>query len=508
MSLAGFPTTMKHSYFQPGIFRAFQTLGVFLTSLTLLTSCSNELEDFSSDKEEPNSTIIASKEDSVLRFLTIDELENISVSEIPGKHDGYELKELSYECVDTIELRALRFDVKAKLRSSSNQEKIISFSAEVGPDLVSVEYYPGGEMIPAHDNMLNAFYPKVERYRNYSDGSRIGPDEFYDYGHFIRHFLGLEGFGSEELFFGLKSINDQIPEVIGIEINPEMYWYENGTYRFYQKTVLEYNINTTVIEESGKTYSGEDLLPIQITPGIYDPNSFMVTENWHEKLGHYYHPEYYSSREYDDDPATVEILNLCRDVEDVSPNPFPKAKQDLSNGWYFALNNDQWHKYSILNSRYFNDIEYTSFGMSSFFLFHSQYLIIDGRIIHFDDIINKDYSGIKNLKYSNRISKEQDGYLAQFEYETSLYGEGFKALLDVHIKLVDGSSETIDRRNYNIIANGDHEELNKINNDNTRTQQEDNYERIIQNNTVNTFIVDECLPKSINGITTNKTINK
>ncbi|MDE6689334.1 MAG: hypothetical protein K2J86_05570, partial [Prevotella sp.] len=31
---------------------------------------------------------------------------------------------------------------------------------------------------------------KVERYRTYSNGKRVGPDEFYDYGHFVDMHVG------------------------------------------------------------------------------------------------------------------------------------------------------------------------------------------------------------------------------------------------------------------------------------------------------------------------------
>ncbi len=273
---------MKHSYSKSGIFHAILTLGIFLTSLTLLASCSNDLDDFSSAKEENNSNITTSKDDSVLRFLTIDELENISVSDIPGDHVGYELKELSYQCVDTIQLRALRFDVTAKLRSSSNQEKVISFSAEVGPELVSVEYYPGGEMTPPHDNFTFCYWPKVERYRNYSDGSRIGPDEFYDFG----HFQGLElAYIDQEGDPSIISKEGLTPWWIGY-VNPEAEFYKDGVFCAYGKTLFEYNLNTKEIGGNGAIFSGEDYFHKNLYIRTeYEPS---LREDTKEMLGNYY----------------------------------------------------------------------------------------------------------------------------------------------------------------------------------------------------------------------------
>lgn len=513
---------MKQSYCRSGVFHLFKTLGIFLTSLTLLSSCSNELDDFSSEQKEDNVTSASIKDDTVLRFKSIDEMENISVSDIPGDNNGFELKELSYECVDTIELRALRFDVKATLRSSSNQEKVIGFAAEVGPELVSVEYYPGGEMVPAHDNMATAFYPKVERYRNYSDGSRIGPDEFYDYGHFISLSIGLDGAGGEELFFGVTDYcYELIPNVIdNYIINPEQEWYENGIYYSRQESILDYNLNTTVIQDNGKSYSGEDLLPIQIKSGTYDSNSFYITEDWLKMVNNYYQTPispntgYCPSRTIDNnDSEKVEIYNLCRGVQDISPKPYPKVEGELMNGWYYCNLFDRWSLYTILNSNYFdildNEIGYTSWGVGFLFDFYSQYLVIDGRIIHYDDFISKDYSGIKNIKQSKKsIAKDPEGYLAQFEVETTLYGERFKSLLDLHIRTHNGVPEVIDRSNYSSVKNSDAEEISSINDRNTRAGIQDSRDQIIINDSRKSFTVDENLPKSISCVKKYKTITK
>ena len=174
---------MKHYYFRSRLLWGLKLLCIVLTSTTLMHSCSADSSDFPADPDETKQNLTSLKQDSVLRFPTIDKLENLSVSDIPGNYSGYTLTELNYECVDTIELRALRFNVKATLQSPDQQTTNIIFTADVGPELVSVEYYPSVQWIPAHHNMEHNYFGMVERYRNYSDGSRIGPDEFYDYGH-------------------------------------------------------------------------------------------------------------------------------------------------------------------------------------------------------------------------------------------------------------------------------------------------------------------------------------
>ncbi len=500
---------MKHSYSKSGIFHAIQTLGIFLTSLTLLTSCSNELEGFSSTKEENNSNITTSKDDSVLRFLTIDELENISIAEIPGNHDGYELKELSYQCVDTIELRALRFDVTAKLRSSANQDKVVSFSAEVGPELVSVEYYPSAEITPPHHNLVICCWPKVERYRNYSDGSRIGPDEFYDYGHNLGAsiYTYLEDSNPSLLSYDLKTI----PAWIGSNVNSEMQYYENGIYYQKQKGVIEQNLNTTLIETDGSSFCGEDLFFLNISH-IYDMETFQNTstqwgKDYYNRNGAGYSP----SREYNEEIfGNMEILSCCSEVPDVSPIPYPNDTESLKPGWYYCPFFDGYDdgfflfpKYAINKDRldWIHGVRYNwdVYG-------YMQYLVIDNRIIHFENIAFKDYNGIETIKPQIRTSKTSDGYLIKTEIETKLYGEKFKSVYDLQIKGVNGSSEVIDLSIYDDIWNNDYSELENLHSQDNQTRSADSDKKIVRLDGKSVSI-DQSLPHSLRSIKNTRTIS-
>lgn len=511
---------MKHFYCRSGIFRIFQTFGIFLTSLTLLSSCSNELEEFSSELKEDKVTLTSTKDDSVLRFKTIDELENISIKDIPGDNDGFELKELSYECVDTIELRALRFDVRATLCSSSNQKKVISFTAEVGPELVSVEYYPGGEMVPAHHNMRTAFYPKVERYRNYSDGSRIGPDEFYDNG----HFLGIS-ISTQEVFFPYyPSVTryemDVIPIWIGNEINPEYEFFENGIFYCKKKTMIEHNLNTKLIEDDGSIYYGEDFFNIIPLSEIYDEP--FISEQSTQMIGKYYiqpHydndnfyvPGYITSLSYEDlDDEKSVWLNLCSDVPDVSSVPYPKDTESLKTGWYFGNFSDRFDGFNYLFSKHNITMDRLFFnkGIKLFCSVwgHLQYLVIDNRIIHFDNYALNGYVGIENIKPVQNITKTSDGYLIRTEIETKLYGEKFKSIYDIEMKGVAGPDEIIDNSSYDSLENNDRNELDMLTTKSGDTRSASSTEQVIRKDG-KFFSIDRSLPYSLRLLNKTRTIN-
>ena len=512
---------MRHSYCRSGVFSTFQALVFFLTSLALLASCSNELDDFSIEQNEDNVTSVSTKDDSVLRFKTIDELENISVSDIPGDNDGFELKELSYECVDTIEFRALRFDVKAKLCSSSNKERVVNFAAEVGPELVSVEYYPGGEMVPAHDNMATAFYPKVERYRNYSDGSRIGPDEFYDYGHFITVICTPQ----EDVFvMSYPSIKRydmlSIPTWISPgHINLDKDYYEDGIYYYKEKGFIEHNLNTTLIESDGTTYRGEDFFNIFQINNIYD-EPFRRNQSA-QLIGNYYavphydsdnwpQPGYLPSLLYDNvDDEFKEIVNLCRNVPDISPLAFPTDSTSLVPGWYFGQFSDRYDGICKLFSKH--NIEMDNLFSSKCIYFNAsivgylQYLVIDNRIIHFDDYALNGYVGIENIKPVQNITKTSDGYFIRTEIEAKLNGEKFKSIYDIEMNGVDGPDEIVDKSSYGSIENNDRNELDMLVTERGVTRSASSTEKVIRKDG-KLISIERSLPNSVRYINKTRTI--
>ncbi|MDE7088673.1 MAG: hypothetical protein K2O54_00990, partial [Prevotella sp.] len=114
--------------------------------------------------------------------LTPVTLKDVSVKEKPDETiDG---KPASvYEVTATFSQKAVAENVTTET-AEVEIEYVVNYVGAIEISLVKVEYYPSGEWVDPHDNMALAYYAKVERYRTYSNGKRVGPDEFYDYGHF------------------------------------------------------------------------------------------------------------------------------------------------------------------------------------------------------------------------------------------------------------------------------------------------------------------------------------
>lgn len=498
---------MKHYYFQSRLLQRFKLLCIVLTSMTLMHSCSG---DFPAVPERVKENVGALKEDSVLRFPTIDELENISVSDIPGEYSGYTLTGLSYECVDTIELRALRYNVTATLQSTAQQKTNISFTADVGPELVSVEYYPNGIHIAAHDNMAHNFYGFVERYRNYSDGSRIGPDEFYDYGHPLTVFLGPSQKYSNSNKLGVM---DYIASEYSYD---EMYDYDEAMY-FSKDAHLYINLNTKVITEQGKVYSGEDLYPLKVASwkdNLYTHYEWMFDEDIPKYLDDYYVRPYYNtpwlvSRPINiDNPETYELVNLGRNVPDVSPVPYPKDEKSQQPGWYFNgyTDNNYFSIYLLSNLSYNlegNIIQ--GYDLSHGVRILRSYLVIDGRIIHYDNNLT-DYEGIRNIEPEINITKVEDGYKIIGEVSAHLYGAKYVMIYNLHVHGVNGPINEIDLSSYNELGDKDSNELNNLS---TRSIIE---EREIPKSTPRedgkSIEIDRRLPNSISNLNTRNSIIK
>ncbi|MDE6341693.1 MAG: hypothetical protein K2K93_05200, partial [Muribaculaceae bacterium] len=421
---------MKHYYFQSGIFRSIRMLGIVLSSVTFISACSGDIEDLPSGPNATGSGQEVVKDDSILRFPSMEDLENISLSDIPGEYDGYELAELTYECNDTIELRALRFDVTATLTSASRPAKTIRFEAEVGPELVSVEYYPSAEVLPAYGRFLmDVFYPKVERYRNYSDGSRIGPDEFYDYGHFLYIAFQPDSYRTDANRWFPYFISENwslIPTEMGSFAHPDYLYYKDGVFYTHQKGLIEYNLNTTVIEDNGVRYTGED---------FYHKN-VKSREDWSTlreptAQARDFYNMYRPSRLYPvSDEEYAYYVNLCRDVPDVSPSPYPADTKSLAPGWYYGEFLDQYFNQFWLYSDYELSLsEYPYFQHGRAFYLDSrimlQYLVIDNRIIDFVDLALKDYKSLAENYPTFSISKTSSGYMVHSEFEQIMYGEKF-----------------------------------------------------------------------------------
>lgn len=367
-----------------------------LAALPIFNQACSDAPDMLADIEEE----IASKNmptfdpDSIYKFATIEELESLAPATLAEGLAEYELTQLSYECTDTIELRALRYDVTATLTSPAGQQTTLAFTADVGPELVSVEYYPGGEWIPAHDNMEFAFYPYVERYRNYSDGTRVGPDMFYDYGHpfwgrsYVQSPQTRAELGEFILSYNISTWGEGGPILVEDDYDDP----KDGFFCTHFVEQIEINTNATVWME-GRQFSGEDLVPHH--PNWWNTGDYYRFDSLTPLFGNYYSRSYFDSRLFD--PKNEDLM-ICRNVRDASPILYPDDTRSLEPGFYFTDFKDkkQFEPYAVSKVwEYFSTENYAAgFTIGDYFDGHIQYLVIDGRIIHFDNLIMKDYVGM------------------------------------------------------------------------------------------------------------------
>lgn len=486
--------------------------GSILLALSILASCSQTDDIPEMQQETPVEEVVP---DTRLRLSSIGELENISTESIPGaeNYSGWQLESLTYNCIDTIEQRALLMDVEATLISGTNREVTLRFLSEVGPELVSVEYYPKVEVVAAHHNMLHGVYPRVERYRNYSDGSRIGPDLFYDLGHPV---AGGPGTVVKALSYD-HSLWQESPDTwVGGNINPEYAFVENGKYSLYGKTEVGYfNTNACAYNEKGEYFSGEDLFPDEFTTHEVSVDFSAVDYNIYKNdfygltIGGNGNPRYMLSRGYNMDDDTTKIaMNLCKDVPMAKNAPqFSEDTQNLTPGFYFSnfVNYHNYKSYHLQSNGepFFNaTVAKTHHSIS----FYSQYLIIDGRLIHFNDVCN-----FRSAGFRHQLTKSQDMLQLRVETEWQLYGEKFMSRGDLILYKKNGPEEIVyDARDYGNLNDNDQSELDKAKSRARTTskfpESEDYNNGLMPRPDGKTVKMDTTLPSSIQSMPRSRTI--
>lgn len=465
--------------------------------LILLGACGDELTQTADRLTDTVSAIAETAKP--LRLQTIEELENLSASDIPGDFAGFEIEEISWQCTDTVEFSRLLFDIDAILISPTQQKHTVRFAAEVGPDLVSVEYYPSVEFLPAGMFLTSAFYPKVERYRNYSDGSRIGPDEFYDFGHPVyswrshMSYSGNEDVSFPNLFVGLMDYGYS-----------DCLYTNDGNTEIYEDHFY-YNLNAKALGPNGNIYSGEDFFPIY--PEYHWSSEGFCDDRTQICIGNYFNqncvegfPDYITSKLYDmEDPEYSEAMSLCSSVPDLSPCAYPSDINYQGSGWYFALVIDVVsHDWSYL-SKFLYSVENTALKRLSLGIeYYLQYLVIDGRIIHFDDVAVDNYERIRNIKTIPEVSKTTDGYCVTSSRTFHLYGQEFEHRSNTFIHGVEGPAVEYDCINYyGWLYGQDRDELNNI----TRTTESDiSIESKHIRKDGKNIVIDRNLPKSLNKV--------
>ncbi len=358
------------------------------------------------------------------------------------------------------------------------------------------------------------FRPKVERYRNYSDGSRIGPDMFYDYGHFQYIYPAFTSFPYDALEYISSFEFGLIPTAFDIPgswiVNPEYQYYEDGWFCYHFRERESINVNAVIKKRDGTSYHGDDFLRMTQIPG----NGFLVG-SIAERLAQFEKDKYdfygideYGYKKYRESviysKEEEELLNMCHDVPDVSSKPFPKEERGLSAGWYFGKfyfkNPENYHFTSRYIASFFNsDDDYLGMAFYSSNEISLQYLVIDGRIIHFVDLC--DY---KSLGSDVTVKRTEYGYLFRFEYRINLYGYNMKLIYDHELATIAGDHVEYDLRDYHEIDKIDYENIDASR---SNDQASRSTAPITIHDSGKTVEIDTSLPESVRNISKSRTLN-
>ena len=136
---------------------------------------------------------------------------------------------------------------------------------------------------------------------------------------------------------------------------------------------------------------------------------------------------------------------------------------------------------------------------------NTQYLVIDGRIINFDKLALGEYAGILNITPQFSFVKTSEGYVLKAQAETKLYGEKFKAILEVEVSGVNGPEQTFDYTSYDAIESKDQEELDRLNVLDATTRSGSSVKKILRLDG-KSIAVDLSLPNSVRSINKTRTI--
>lgn len=309
--------------------------------------------------------------------LTPVKLKDVSVKEVS---DGVTIagKEASvYEVTATFSQKAVAKNVENVSTETPEVEieYVVSYIGAVELTLVKVEYIPSGKWVDPHDNMALAYYAKVERYRTYSNGKRVGPDEFYDYGHPV-----------------YLSTTEALP----------------GTYQFGDEVITYFSPNIRTVGDSIKVYSRS--IQFSSTKGEFCLE-FMRDEYSSDQKFTDYNWEAYKLSAPENDSR-----NLAKDFN----NPeYPR--DDRQSGWYYYPF-IYVKEYDILWP--INDEEKIPVaGLNGIFEFYDQFLVIDGRRIDFKSLHKLDINYSLNEEKLSTADKE--GKIEKLEMRASYLGKKF-----------------------------------------------------------------------------------
>lgn len=283
-----------------------------------------------------------------------------------------------YEVTATFSQKAVAENVTTEA-TETETEYVVSYVGAQELSIVKIEYYPGGKWVDPHDNLPLAFYPKVERYRTYSNGKRVGPDEFYDYGHLANILMGS---GKDHVY--RRDFDDDwiifYPGILTTNIGDSITTYVHN----FQVS----QIGRVWFEKGPEGWGGD------VKPGDWDAYSYVPSLPIDERITQY---------------------------EDFDNPDYPA--DDRPSGWY-------WYQLIYANNGAIcwgaNTHEW-GLGLLYFKFFHfDQFLVIDGRRIDFSKI-NK-----PEMNYSRNITDFEDddkkGKIATLDVHVKYLGKNFYAI--------------------------------------------------------------------------------
>ncbi len=306
----------------------------------------------------------------------------------PVKFKDISVKDLGMATVNGKECQL--YEVRANFSQKATQKNETGKSAEVEIEyivkyigaeeleLVMVEYFPGGYWAEPHDNMRLMYYAHVERYRTYSNGERVGPDIFYDNGHWTNFELG----GSH---------------VIGYNNDPDTGFWADGDPITFTEIGDSIGILSQSIKVSDMLTYNYSLLESRFTTGGF--------KNW---------AQYTPSNTMFEDWVNVGKGVFC---------PMDYEEDSRPNGWYYKYFRYR-HVIEILQDTG-SDYSCSLGGIAVGLVFYDQYLVIDGRRI--------DFSSLHNLKMDFNLSEHpfsesgKKGKIAKLGMDISYLGKNFHA---------------------------------------------------------------------------------
>ena len=283
----------------------------------------------------------------------------------------------------------------ATQREEATMKYLCHFITAQEIQLVAVSYEPGVRWVNPHDNMTLSYYPYVDRFRHYSDGS-IRMDRFSDLGH------PAEITGGATVGNGCEIIN---------EISEAGYFYQEGT-ALYNRGNGKLIMNLHFTEEKfGDSICNTNYEYI-ITPSSFRIETQLSRSKW---LGDILHDwsTYTESRMYTG-------FDTCADVPDISD--IPHEKDDRKSGFYFNIFGYTYDE-SIKISHIFEeepDDWYGHYGPSFKYIVYDQFLVIDGRRI--------DFVKLADFKHDETVSFTEldNGYCEEVKGHYTLYGKHFR----------------------------------------------------------------------------------